>query len=155
MYQVRKVLVASLLIAIGYLLGQANIGSQELTAQQGQVGVPEDTANKIQTASRALNDAQAALESDGMYEGITQSPNAYLILSGGGNAREDLESGRGVDPVTFAALYAGNVVPEIQPLLGKDDQGRVTYNNQVVRIYSKSRLQRVNANRIKLTEVAF
>ncbi|MEW4489352.1 hypothetical protein KOR42_01840 [Thalassoglobus neptunius] len=155
MTTLRRVSMAAALLAVGYCCGQAHLDVKSLTAQEGQVGVPDDTANKIREANRSLIEAMDSLRSDGLYESITEGPNAYLILSGGGNAREDLESGLGVDPETFAGLYSGQAVPEIQALLGVDDQGRVTYNDEVVRMYSKSRLQRVRANRIKLTETSF
>jgi hypothetical protein len=73
-------------------------------------------------------------------------------LTGGGSAKTDLEAGRGVDPETFAALYAGKALPEIQPLLGSDEQGRVTYNNEVVRMYSKSRLQKALERGVRIKE---
>lgn len=155
MTTLRMLAVAALMMSLGYVLGQADVGTQFVNAQQPSGGVAEDTANKIREANRRLVDAMEALKSDGRYEAITEGPNAFLILAGGGNAREDLESGRGVDPETFAGLYAGRAIPEVKDLLGKDEQGRLTYNDEVIRIYSKSRLQRILANRVKLTEVTF
>lgn len=155
MTTLRMFAVAVVMMSVGYLLGQADVGLQLVNAQQPADGVSEDTANKIREANRRLNDAMEALRSDGRYEAITEGPNAFLILAGGGDARADLESGRGVDPETFAALYAGRALPEIKDLLGTDEQNRLTYNNEVIRIYSKSRLQRIFANRVKLTEVSF
>ena len=96
--------------------------------------------------------ATDALRGDGRYESITNDVNSFLVLSGGGNAREDLQSGAGVDPETFAALYAGGAIEEIQDQLGYDDENRLTFNNQVVRMYSKARLQRMLAERTKLAE---
>ena len=155
MTTVRMFASAAVLMSVGYLLGQMDFGPQLVSAQEPQAGVQEDTANKIHEANQRLIEAMNALKSDGRYEAVTEGPNAFLILSGGGNAREDLESGRGVDPETFSALYAGRAIPEIKDLLGKDDQGRMTYNSEVIRLYSKSRLQRIFANRVKLTEVTF
>lgn len=155
MTTVRMLVTAAVLMSIGYVLGQTNFGPQTVSAQESQTGVQEETANKIREANRKLIEAMDALKSDGRYEAVTEGPNAFLILSGGGNARQDLESGRGVDPETFAALYTGRAIPEIKDLLGKDEQGRMTYNGEVIRLYSKSRLQRVFANRVKLTEVTF
>lgn len=155
MTTLRMVAFALLMMTTGYFLGLANIGQQDVQAQQPGDLVDEETADKIREAHRRLIDAMEALKSDGRYEAVTEGPNAYLILAGGGNAREDLESGRGVDPETFAGLYAGRAIPEIKDLLGTDDQGRLTYNDEVVRMYSKSRLERVMANRTKLAEVNF
>lgn len=154
MTMLRKISSAAVLLTVGYCCGLAQLDVPSLTAQEDRVGIPDDAAAKIRDANRTLMEAMEFLRSNGLYESITDGPNAYLILSGGGNAREDLESGMGVDPETFAGLYSGQALPEIQALLGVDDQGRITYNNEVVRMYSKSRLQRVRANRIKLTETS-
>lgn len=155
MRKLRHLVMAVMIFGTGYFVGQTQIGMRSVTAQDGQTAIAEDTANKIRQANRSLLEAMDALRADGRYESVTDGPNAYLILSGGGNAKEDLESGRGVDPETFAGLYSGQALPEIQTLLGEDSEGRITYNNDVVRIYSKSRLQRVYANRKKLTETTF
>ena len=89
---------------------------------------------------------------EGKYEAITEGINTFLVLTGGGNAREDLESGRGVDPETFAGLYAGKALPEIQTLLGLNEHGQITYNNEVVRLYPKSRLKKLFAQRTQIVE---
>lgn len=152
MTRMRTVIFGGLMLGCGYLLGAFGAGTLEVTAQEPDVGVTEETANKIRDAHRRLTDAMEALQAQGRYEAVTEGINSFLVLSGGGNAREDLESGRGVDPETFAALYAGRALPEIQDLLDTDEQGRITYNDEVVRMYSKARLQRIFANRIQLTE---
>lgn len=150
---VRKLGLAALLVGVGYLWGAGGFGLRSVTAQQPVPGLDETTAGKIRTAHRALVDAMEALKSQGKFESITDGVNSYLVLAGGGNARADLESGRGVDPETFAALYSGKAIPTISPLLGVDEQGRVTYNNEVVRMYSKSRLQQLQNQKAKLLEV--
>lgn len=143
------------MLGIGYLLGTTGASTGQLVAQAPDAGIQDETADKIRVAHRALNDALESLRQEGRYETITDGVNAFLILAGGGNARQDLESGRGVDPETFAALYSGRAVPEVQELLDVDEQGRITYNNEVVRMYSKSRLQRIFAERTKINEVGF
>ena len=60
---------------------------------------------------------------------------------GGVNAEQDLEEGRGVDPETFAALYADMATPKIAEHLDYDEQGRLRYKKNVIRIYSKERLR--------------
>ena len=142
------------MLGIGYFLGlaaPAKLGT--LTAQDTENGPSKETADKIRAAHRALIDAADALRTEGRYETITGGPNAYLIMSGGGNAREDLDSGRGVDPETFAAIYAGQVDEEIKARLDRDEQNRVTYNNEIVRMYSRSRLERSYADRVKIAEL--
>jgi len=149
----KTVLFGMLMLGIGYGLGLSNMGPTSAKAQDGDVGISQETGDKIRAANKALNEAMESLQSEGKYESITEGINSFLVLSGGGSARADLESGRGVDPETFAALYAGRAIPEIQDLLGTDDQNRITYNNEVIRLYSKSRLRQILANRVKVTEV--
>lgn len=155
----RDLVLAGMMLSVGYLLGTMGAGRQVLQAQEQKekidLGIAMETADKIRSANRSLKEAADALQAEGKYESITNGVNAFLVLSGGGNAREDLASGRGVDPETFAALYAGQAIPEIQDLLGRDEQGRLTYNNEVVRIYSVSRLQRLYAQRLQITDVGY
>lgn len=152
MTRLRLLMFGGLMLGVGYLLGTCGGDMAAATAQDADVGISEETTTKIRDAYRRMTDAAEALQAEGRYESITTGINGFLVVTGGGNAREDLESGRGVDPETFAALYAGRAIPEIQDLLDTDEQGRITYNNEVVRMYSKSRLQRLFANRLKLTE---
>lgn len=151
----RGMLLGGALLGVGYALGVSGMGWRALSAQDVEISVSDETANKIRTANRALKDAMDALQSEGRYQSVNGGINAFLILSGGGNALEDLQSGRGVDPETFAALQAGQASPEIQELLGRDERGNLTYSNEVVRLYSRSRLQQKYAERIKITEVGF
>ncbi len=150
----RTVAFGCAMLALGYFLGlSGNVSVSRVTAQEADGGPQQEAANKIRAAQRALTEAMDALRAEGRYESITNGTNTFLIMSGGGNAREDLESGRGVDPETFAALYAGQAVPEIQEQLDRDEQNRVTYNNEVVRMYSRSRLERVFAERQKINDL--
>ncbi len=154
MNKMRMLCFGAFMLTLGYLLGVSGAGFQQLTAQEGDAGVSEDAANKIRAAYRALGEAKEALIAEGRYETITDGTNAFMILAGGGSAKDDLESGRGVDPETFAALYAGKALPEVAELLDSDDSGRITYNKEVVRLYSKARLEKIFADRIKINEVS-
>jgi hypothetical protein len=144
------------LLGAGYLLGSFDaFEARPLTAQEPELSVAKDTAEKIRAADLALREASDALRSEGRYESATDSVNAFLVMCGGGDARADLESGTGVDPETFAALYAGQAIPDIADLLDRDEENRLTYNGQVVRMYSKARLQRLYAERTKIAESKF
>jgi hypothetical protein len=147
MRPVRQLCCGLILVTVGYLAGAA--GARWSGAAQAQE--ESETVAKVRAANTALNAAADALKADGAYEAITQGVNAFLVLSGGGNARQDLENGAAVDPETFAALYAGQGLPEIQELLSRDDEGRLTYNGLVVRMYSKQRLQQLYTARVRLT----
>ncbi|WP_437230004.1 hypothetical protein SH661x_001732 [Planctomicrobium sp. SH661] len=153
MHRVRSTVFAALLLGIGYTFGVSGVALNMVTAQDEAAGLSEQTGNKIRDAHRRLQEAKEALEADGKYEAITDGINSFLVFTGGGNAREDLESGRGVDPETFAGLYAGRALPEIQTLLSVNDQGQITYNNEVVRMYPKSRLQKLFAQRLQIVEL--
>jgi len=157
MPHLRRAAYACLLMGAGYLLGISGLTMQRVTAQDKDADteaiVSEQTGNKIRDAHRRLQDAKEALEADGKYEAITDGINSFLVMTGGGNAREDLESGRGVDPETFAGLYAGKAIPEIQTLLSVNEHGQITYNNEVVRLYPQSRLQKLFAQRLQIVEM--
>jgi len=138
------------MLAIGYFFGAMGAGDAgRLTAQEA--AVTSTVKDRIVAANSALQQVADSLKSEGQYESATEGVNAFLLLAGGGNAREDLEGGTGVDPETFAALYAGRAIPEIQEKLDWDADNRLTYNGKVVQMYSRSRLQRIFAERLKLT----
>jgi hypothetical protein len=135
-------------LSVGYLLGRLDgLRVSEVVAQEPAIGPSEDTAKRIQTANDALKVAVEALKAESLYNPATKSLNTFAVMVGGVDAVADLESGRGVDPETFAGLYAGDETDDVQPHLGKDEQGRVTYKNKVVRLYPISRLQRLLAQR--------
>jgi hypothetical protein len=144
---IRKCSLYALLIGAGYLCGTAQMFVRGAQPQAG-VEISEATADKVRAANDAVRTAMQALESEGAYTGITLVPTSFLVLSGGGDARADLESGNGVDPETFAALYAamqvagedGLIDPTIKEGLAIDAEGRVTYNDEVVKLYSRETL---------------
>src|SRR5690606_17445319 len=102
-----------------------------------------ETIGKIQAALQALQAAREALEGEGHYVPATQGLNVFAITAGGVDAVQDLESGRGVDPETFAALYAGLATDEVAAKLGRDADQRLTYNNRLIRMYPISRLKKM------------
>lgn len=101
----------------------------------------EDAANEIRAVNRSLTSAVDELEVQGRYIAATDAPNPFLVLAGGGDAIADLESDTGVDPETFAALYAGRASEEVSKNVTIDDEGRVLYKGRVVRMYSVKRLK--------------
>jgi len=137
---------------VGYWSGSRSFPEVSmLTAQEAGSGLSEGTTVKVLAAHESLKSAMEALQQDGKYEGLSENPNAFLILSGGGNAMEDLTSGQGVDPESFAALYAKQVKQEVLDALSTDEQGRLLHNDQLIRLYSKSRLEKTFAERLKLS----
>lgn len=155
MRRTTKILGGLLVFAAGYVAGTCQWEPSRAAAAfddatPAAVELAEETQTKIHDAKLALQDAVDALESEGRYSAITDGLNAFLILSGGGNAMEDLESGHGVDPETFAGLYAGQAIDEVEDHLARDEQGRLTYKGKVVRMYSQSRLAQAYSVRTRL-----
>ncbi len=142
------------LIAFGFVLGRVDTTStwNLLRAQDAEkTGPSEETTKKIQLANDALKAATESLKNESLYTSATKSTNVFGVLSGGLNAVDDLESGRGVDPETFAALYADDATEDVKLHLGKDEDGRLTYKNKVVRIYPISRLKKAYTQRAIVT----
>jgi hypothetical protein len=161
MRTMRTIVSSLLLLGIGFVAGSANLPLFSVThafddaaapaqGEAGEVQLAEETRTKIHDAKLALQDAMDALEAEGRYGAITDGINAFLVLSGGGDALSDLESGHGVDPETFSGLYAGLAIPEVGDHLAKDEQGRLTYKGKVVRMYSQARLERLFNTRTQL-----
>ena len=140
------------LVGMGYVLGVTGIpgavavwaqDEKEAPAATAQPGASsEEAQKKITAAFEALQAARETLEAESLYTSATKTVNAFGVLSGGMNAVEDLETGRGVDPETFAALYAGLATEEVNLKLSKDDKGRLVYNGKLVQMYPISRLKK-------------
>lgn len=158
------------LLAIGYVAGSSGILSAALLVAQEE---PADAAKKakakaapanvqmpnlspevrmkIEAAATALNAAADAMRQEGLYAPATKGSNAFSVLTGSCNSLKDLESGRGVDPDTFAALYSGLWVDEIADKMSFDAENRLMYNSKVVRMYPISRLKGMYAVRAAIT----
>ena len=150
---VRAGLVLSL-VGFGYGLSASGLLAPSVVKAQADAtveGPSEDTSTTIQAATDALTLAMQGLQAEGLYTPATTTLNTFAVTVGGVNAVEDLEAGRGVDPETFAALYAGFATDDVSQHLGKDAEGRLTYKGRPVRLYSISRLKRVFAERARLT----
>lgn len=144
------------LLICGYVLGASGVLSPvHVLAQPAEddLGLTEDTQEKYKTTFNALQTTGQALQDEGRYVPAIQGVNAFAISVGGVDAIEDLETGRGVDPETFAGLYAGRAIDEISQHLARDAEGRLTYKNRIVRIYPISRLQQLFAQRDRLAGI--
>jgi hypothetical protein len=123
-----------------------------ISAQDEQFEAPsEDTAKKIVVAYDSMRAAMEGLKQEQKYVPATKSLNPYSVMVGGLDVVADLESGRGVDPYTFAGLYAGDATDEIAAQLTKDEDGRLLYKNRVIRMYPISRFKKLEGQRITLT----
>lgn len=163
MIPLKRIALAALLVATGYLLGTCGLFSPA-RAQEAASQPSEDSTKKILEANEKLKAAVESLKLESRYEAATKGINAYAVLVGGLNAKEDLEAGHGVDPETFAALYTAAY--DLKKLNVRDDsladwvdisqidydaEGRLTYGGKVVRIYPVSRLKKLRAQRLVLT----
>lgn len=141
------------LFAAGFWCGQSQDSlTPELKAQADapRQGMSDDTLRKIRLAMDTVADAQSSLENEQLYVPAIEGSNSFAVLSGGLNAVQDLERGLGVDPVTFVGLYAGFATEEVAPKLGRDDEGRLTYDGRLVRLYPISRLRAMRAQQEKI-----
>jgi hypothetical protein len=146
------------LVAVGYFLGSTGVLQSppaHAQVQPGEDPLNKDTKVKIKTAYEALMAAKEALANDGRYIPATDPTvlNAFGVLSGGLNAVNDLESGQGVDPETFAALYADFAAGNLREDIARDAQGRLTYKNKVIRMYPIARLKQEFARRRELAGI--
>jgi hypothetical protein len=158
-----KLLGGLVILSLGYVLGACQILSPETLLAQGKAkpkgGVDaatiqplsDETKTKIKAAADALKVAMEALQADNRYDSAIKSVNAFAVLSGGGNSFADLQSAGGVDPETFAALYAGLATDQVVVDLGRDAEGRLTYKKRVVRMYPVSAIRGAYARRAEIT----
>ena len=144
------------LVSAGVVLGVAATSPLGLVTAQDTpsasapivaTDVSEANAEKIKLATDALSTAQVALEQDLAYKPAVTGLNAYAVLAAGVDAVEDLENGRGVDPITFAGLYSGLEIDEVTPHLKTDSNGRLTYKGKLVRMYPPERMKELVAKR--------
>jgi hypothetical protein len=155
-----RFVLAAGLVAFGYFLGSSNV-LRVAVAQPEDSAPSDDAIKKIAEAHDALKKAAAQLALESRYTSVTKSVNPFAILVGGINAKDDLEGGHGVDPETYVALNVAtyelkkNRVKDETladwvdtSLLGYDNEGHLTYRNKVVRIYSISKLRKLNAQRM-------
>lgn len=153
MRSVTRGLVVAGLLAAGYAGGAAGLFSPLPLNAQTEGGPSSDAIEKIKAAYDSLTGAMATLQGEQRYSSVTNGVNTFSVTVGGLDAAKDLEDGRGVDPETFAALYAGLARDEVKDKLGRDESGQVTYNGKVVRMYSVSRLKTLFSERDKIVGI--
>jgi|TARA_B100000809_G_scaffold226775_1_gene238653 hypothetical protein len=145
-------LVVLTLLGMGYFAGSVDLLTLEELSAQGAAapqGPSEDSVVKITSSFDTIKTAAASLKREGRYEPATRGFNLFAVSVGGLDVKGDLEKGRGVDPETFAALYAGLAATEVQEHIDKDSQGRVTYKGKVVQMYPIRRLTQLFKERLK------
>ena len=152
MRQFCRSLTAFSLLGVGYFLGSSQVLTDNRVNAQGkaaEAAVSQEEVKAITDVVTAAQAAKAVLSGAGHYNLATKSLNVSAMLAGGVDAIADHEAGRGVDPETFAGLYANDATDEVAPDLAKDEQGRLTYKGKVVRMYSVSKLKQVYQERLR------
>jgi hypothetical protein len=135
-------------VFVGYLMGALHMGAPSpLRADPTADAIQGAVRDKLRDADRILSEAMQMLQDDKRYVPAILGLNAFATSVGGVDAIADLESGQGVDPETFAGLYAGQATPEVAEHLAHDAQGRVTYKSRIVRLYNPTRLKQLFAAR--------
>jgi len=147
-----RALTVVVLVGLGYALGSLHLlDSQPARAQVAQPQA--DSLNeRIKKSYRDLKAIQDDLVRDGRYQPAVNGVNSFAVTVGGVNAMKDLEEGRGVDPETFAGLYAGQATDRVAVNLTTKNN-RLYYKGQVVRMYSVSRLKKLWKRRAEIAEV--
>jgi hypothetical protein len=129
----------------GYLLGSTDALTvqQVNAAAQLQKRMSSDALLTYRHARIEIEKLSDALAAEKKYLPATDGDNFFSLLVGGVDALRDLEEGRGVDPETFAGLYAGRALPEVTKHLERDENGRIRYKGNIVRLYSQERLKQM------------
>ena len=160
------------LFAAGFVCGHLDSAfPSTLNAQQDEpTQLTPDALTAYQKAHKAVSDLNDTFIAAGYSTAGTSDVNYFSVSVGGIDVMRDLEEGRGVDPETFAALYAfvdlevgskGASEPffkrfgvEVSQHLDKDDKKRIRYKGKVVQMYSTERLNQLFDRRDDLIELA-
>ncbi len=150
----RWLVTFAIVFALGYGTCWIHHGSQTLVkATQEATGVDALTTDTLVEHKRftsAASDFSGALVAEGTYTSGSEGQNYFALSVGGIDVIRDLEDSRGVDPETFAAIYADRASPEVSQHLDQDDSGRWRYKGTVIRMYSRERLREIFQQRDRL-----
>lgn len=156
------------LFAAGFACGHLDSALPSmLNAQLDEPAVLSNDALVAYAKTRkAVADLNGIFVAAGLSTSATSDVNYFSVSVGGIDVLRDLEEGRGVDPETFAALYAfedqelgatgkkerifKRFGVDISQHLDSDEQGRIRYKGKVVQLYSTERLNQLFARRDKL-----
>jgi hypothetical protein len=157
------------LFAAGFVCGQLDSAvPSTLNAQADEPAqLTPDALVAYQKARKAVSDLNDTFIAAGFSTAAASDVNYFSVSVGGIDAMRDLEEGRGVDPETFAALYAfedqelgatgkservfKRFGVDVSQHLDSDDHGRVRYKGKVVQMYSTERLNQLFKRRDELT----
>ena len=116
MQKLTLLIFAGMVFTVGFLAGSsrlATIPALQAAQTQDEDIVSRETLSSYKRARVVMNNLADMLESENQrYESATEGINYFALSVGGVDAIRDLEEGRGVDPETFAALYADRAIPQ-------------------------------------------
>lgn len=136
-------------IAVGCFVNSPTPTLQAVQDEQIQE-YSKDVRLAYQKSKKALTELNNLFVAGGMTTSAFSGINYFAASVGGIDVEKDLEEGRGVDPETFAALYADRANAKIAEHLDYDEQGRLRYKKNVIRLYSRDRLKQVFNRRTQL-----
>lgn len=152
--RLRNLFVLSLVFGLGYLAGHGglpqHVVAHAIDEDDEAVQRSDEAIAQVRAVVSAAQSAAAVMENESLYKAATRGVNVFAASAGGTNAISDLEDGRGVDPETFAALYAERWTDEVKPHIGRDELGRLTYKGKLIRLYSQQRLKSLFTTRDSL-----
>jgi hypothetical protein len=153
MLRTRSVVAGSVFFIAGYAAGTMTWTSPvPLQAQQEDDGTQYsgDVLEAYRKAHKSVREVTNLFVAGGQSTSASGGLNFFGASVGGIDAEKDLEEGRGVDPETFAGLYADMATPKIAEHLDYDELGRLRYKKNVIRIYSRERLKQLFQKRDQL-----
>ncbi len=143
MQKLNLVLFACTIFGAGYLLGSTDslTTSQVDAAGPNQQRLAGEALLSYKRSRLEMDKLSSILSAEEKHRLATDGENFFALSVGGIDAMRELEEGRGVDPETFAALYAGRALSEISEHVETGDDGRIRYKGNIVRLYSRERLK--------------
>ena len=160
------VLSGLVLFAAGFVCGHLNTAVPSmLNAQQDNAAeLSHDVLTAYSKARKAVADLNDTFIATGLSTSAMSDINYFSVSVGGIDVHRDLEEGRGVDPETFAALYAfedqvangrkervfQQFGVDVSQHLDRDEHGRIRYKKKVVQLYSTERLNQLFKRREEL-----
>lgn len=152
------IVIGLTLFAAGFVCGHLDFAlpSTVRATQEDPVKFSNDALAAYAKTRKAVSDLNDTFIAAGLSTTATSDINYFSVSVGGIDVQRDLEEGRGVDPETFAALYAfedqelgatgkkervfKRFGVDVSQHLDSDEHGRIRYKKKVVQMYSTERL---------------
>ena len=152
MVSYRGLLAGAIVFAAGYAAGSCfTTAPPHLAAQQdASTQFTNEMLSSYRKSHKSVQDLSSVFKAAGRLTSVSGGINYFAASVGGTDAERDLNDGQGVDPETFAALYAELVAPSVAQHLDYDEQGRLRYKKNVIRMYSRERLRELFQQREQL-----